>query len=79
MGGRVRDPKADGREATFMSNEDDNVKTAAANLTNAMSGLLRAIDAMGDDREGAKDIPEDLPEELERLAARLSAVRGFTE
>jgi len=62
-----------------MSNEDDNIKTAAAKLTDAMSGLLRAIDAMADEGAAARDIPEELPEELERLAARLNAARGFSD
>jgi hypothetical protein len=62
----------------FMSNENDNIKAAASDLTNAMSGLVRAIDAMKDEREAANDIPEELPAELERLAARLNAARGFS-
>jgi hypothetical protein len=61
-----------------MSNEDNDIKTAAAKLTDAMSGLVRAIDALADERAAAKDIPEDLPEELERLIARLNAARGFS-
>jgi hypothetical protein len=61
-----------------MSNENDDIKTAASTLTSAMSGLLRAIDAAGDEGAAAKDIPEQLPEELERLAARLNAARGFS-
>ncbi len=60
-----------------MSNGNDDIKAAAAKLTDAMSGLLRAIDAVADESAAAGDIPEDLPEGLERLAARLSAVRGF--
>jgi hypothetical protein len=60
-----------------MSTQDDDVKAAALALTDAMSGLLRAIDALGDEALAAKDIPESLPEQLERLAARLSAAQGF--
>jgi hypothetical protein len=65
------------REATFVSTEEENLKTAALALTTAISGLLRAIDAMADDGAAAKGIPEDLPAELERLTARLNAARGF--
>jgi|HubBroStandDraft_5_1064220.scaffolds.fasta_scaffold3890069_1 hypothetical protein len=61
-----------------MSTEDDGIKSAAATLVDAMSGLLRAIDAMADEGAAARDIPEGLPGELERLAARLSAARGFS-
>lgn len=60
-----------------MANENDDVKTAASKLTDAMSGLVRAIDALGDEGTAARDIPEDLPEELERLLARINAARGF--
>jgi hypothetical protein len=60
----------------FVSNDDD-IRTAASNLTHAMSGLLRAIDAVSDESAAAAQIPDELPEELERLAARLNAVRGF--
>ncbi|HEY1832415.1 MAG TPA: hypothetical protein VGG38_19415 [Acidimicrobiales bacterium] len=62
-----------------MSNGDDKVKAAASELTAAMSGLLRAIDAVGDDGAAAREIPEELPEELDRLVARLNAARGFSE
>ena len=61
-----------------MSNEHDDIKTAASKLTDAMSGLLRAIDALGDEGAAAGDIPDGLPEELERLAARLDAARKFS-
>jgi hypothetical protein len=72
------DPQDKVKEAMGMSNEDNNIKTAASKLTEAMSGLLRAIDALADEGAAAKDIPEALPEELERLAARLSAARRFS-
>ena len=61
-----------------MSNGDSDIKAAASRLTDAMSGLLRAIDAVDDDGATAKEIPEELPDELERLAARLNAARGFS-
>jgi hypothetical protein len=60
-----------------MSDENDDIKTAASKLIDAMSGLLRAVDAIADEGLAARDIPEDLPEQLEQLAARLSAARGF--
>ncbi len=60
-----------------MSNQNDDLKAAASKLTDAMSGLLRAIDAIGDEAAAASDIPDDLPEQLEELAARLNAARGF--
>jgi hypothetical protein len=60
-----------------MTDEDSDIKTAASNLIDAMSGLVRAIDALADERAAAKDIPDDLPGELDRLAARLDAARGF--
>jgi hypothetical protein len=62
-----------------MSDGANNVKTAASELTHAMSGLLRAIDALADDGAAARDIPEELPGDLERLVVRLNAARGFSE
>jgi hypothetical protein len=62
----------------LMSNEDNDIKAAASNLTDAMSGLLRAMDALADESAAAKDIPDDLPGQLERLAERLNAARGFS-
>ena len=62
-----------------MSNEDSDIKAAASNLTDAMSGLLRAIDALADERAAAKDIPDELPGDLERLVERLNAARGFSD
>jgi hypothetical protein len=69
----VKDPS---RKAMLMSTEDD-IKAAAAELTHAMSQLVRAIDATGDEGAAVGSIPEELPEELERLAARLNAAGGF--
>ncbi len=60
-----------------MSNENDDIKTATSKLTDAMSGLLRAIDAVGDEGAAAKEIPDELPDQLESLAARLNAALGF--
>ena len=60
-----------------MSNENDAVKNAASTLTDAMTGLLRAIDAAGDEGAAAKDVPEELLPALERLLERLNAARGF--
>jgi hypothetical protein len=59
-----------------MSKETEAVTAAAAELTHAMSGLIKAIDAVGDG-EAAKHIPDGLPAELERLVARISADSGL--
>lgn len=61
-----------------MSTESEEIKAAAAELTHAMSRLLRAMDAAGDEGAAAQSVPEQLPEELERLAARLNAAGGFS-
>lgn len=44
-----------------MSNDDNDIKVAASRLTDAMSGLLRAIDAVGDEGATASDIPTTCP------------------
>ncbi len=60
-----------------MSNDGDDIKSAALRLTDAMSGLLRAIDAVGDEGATATEVPDNLPGDLERLAARLNAAKGY--
>jgi hypothetical protein len=72
-------PFDDDWEAILVSDEKDDIKTAASELTHAVSGLLRAIDAVGEDGAAFKDIPDELPEELDRLVARLNAARGFDD
>jgi hypothetical protein len=61
-----------------MSSETDDVKAAAQELTHTMARFVRAVDAVGDDGEAAKHIPEDLPAAIEELAGRLSAAQGFS-
>jgi hypothetical protein len=60
-----------------MSTETEAVTTAAADLTHAMSRLVKAIDDVGDDGDAIRHIPADLPEELGRLATRISADSGL--
>ena len=72
-------PFDDDWEAILVSDEKDDIKAAASELTRAVSGLLRAIDAVGEDGAAFKDIPDELPEELDRLVARLNAARGFDD
>ena len=60
-----------------MSSEADDIKAAAAELTHAMSQLVRVIDAAGDEGAAVGSIPAQLPDELERLAARLERGRGI--
>jgi hypothetical protein len=61
-----------------MSPDANDVQAAASRLTNAMSELVRAIDAVGDEGAAAKDIPEELTDQLERLLTRLNAAQGFS-
>ncbi len=60
-----------------MSTETDAVVAADTGLAHAMGALLRAIDAVGDDREAVSHISERMPEALEELATRISAARSF--
>jgi hypothetical protein len=60
-----------------MSTETEAIATAAADLTHAMSRLVKAIDDLGDDREAMHHIPEDLSPELDRLVTRISAAQGL--
>jgi hypothetical protein len=60
-----------------MTKETEAVTAAAAELTHAMSKLVQAMDAVGDDGEAARHIPQDLPAEIDRLVARISADTGL--
>ncbi len=60
-----------------MTTETDAVATAVAELTHAMSGLVKAIDGVGDEAEAAKHVPEDLVTALGRLIDRINAAQGL--
>jgi ABC-type transporter Mla subunit MlaD len=60
-----------------MSAETDEVGAADTELAHAMSRLIRAIDAVGDDGQAAQHISQEMPETLRRLATRLDAALGF--
>jgi hypothetical protein len=64
-------------KAVAMSADTDAVEAAARDLVHAMSQLIRAIDATGDDGTAVGAISEALPASLEELAHRLNAARGF--
>jgi hypothetical protein len=61
-----------------MSSPTEEIEAAASALTQAMVRLVRAMDAVEDDGEAARHMPEELSEALEGLAARVSAAKGFT-
>jgi hypothetical protein len=61
-----------------MSSETDEVKAAAEELVHTMARLVRAIDAVGDDGEAAKHVPQDVPAAMEELAGRVNAAQGFS-
>jgi hypothetical protein len=60
-----------------MSSETDEVKAAAEELVHAMARFVRAIDAVGDDGEAARHIPDRVPMAIEELSERLNAGQGF--
>jgi hypothetical protein len=60
-----------------MSTETEAVTTAAGELTHAMSSLVKAIDAVGDEGEAIKHLPDGLSAALERLAERINASEEF--
>jgi hypothetical protein len=61
-----------------MSSETDEVKAAAEELVHTMARFVRAIDAVGDDGEAAKHIPDRVPKAVEDLSDRLNAGQGFS-
>jgi len=61
-----------------MTKETDAVAAAAAEVTHAMSRLVKAIDDVGDDREAFEHVPDELSPELDRLTTRISAAQGLT-
>lgn len=60
-----------------MASETDEVAQAVADLTHAMTGLDRVIDAKGPEAV-ASHISDDFSEALDKLVARLDAIRGFS-
>jgi hypothetical protein len=59
-----------------MSSETDEIAQAVAELTHAMTGLVRVIDAKGPELV-AGHISDAFSEAFEELGARLNAIRGF--
>jgi predicted dinucleotide-utilizing enzyme len=64
-------------KGTTMAAETDEVAQAVAELTHAMTGLVRVIDAKGPEAV-ASHISDALSDGLDALVARLNAIRGFT-
>jgi hypothetical protein len=60
-----------------MTSQTDEIESAATELAHAMARLVRAIDAVGDDREAIEHISAEMPEALEQLATRIGAAQGF--
>jgi hypothetical protein len=65
-----------GSHGDSVSEGTETCQVALSNLVDAMSGLLRALNALAGKGVLGEGVPEELPEELARLAARLHAVRG---
>jgi hypothetical protein len=61
----------------MVTTQTDEIEAAASELIHAMSRLVRAIDAVGDDGEATAHIPEAMPAALEELATRLTAAQAF--
>jgi hypothetical protein len=61
----------------MVTTQTDEIQAAASELIHAMSRLVRAIDAVGDDGEAAAHIPEAMSAALEELATRLTAAQAF--
>ncbi len=59
-----------------MAQETDEIAQAVADLTHAMTGLVRVIDAKGPEVVAAH-ISDAFAEALDELAARVNAIRGF--
>jgi len=59
-----------------MGSETDEIAQAVAELTHAMTGLVRVIDAEGPELV-AGHISEGFAEALDELASRVNAIRGF--
>ena len=78
VGARSRYRWATSRKAIIMSSKTEEIEAAALGLTHAMARLVRAFDAVGDDREAAGSVSEGLVEAIEGLAGRLSAAKGFS-
>jgi hypothetical protein len=60
-----------------MASDTDEVAQAVADLTHAMTGLVRVIDDRGPEAV-ASHISDAFSEALAELVARLDAIRGFT-
>jgi hypothetical protein len=59
-----------------VDSEAEEIEGTVAQLTHAMTGLLRVIDAKGADAV-AGHLSETLLSALEELVSRLNAIRGF--